>query len=62
MTEYRVPLIDPQTGDDWDEVVEADSPMDALQAAMEQTDGVNNGYHVSSTFVRKHELAPEDAL
>lgn len=49
--EYTVPLIDSETGEEWDETVEAETPQKAIQEA------VSDYYwnvHVSSTFVREH--------
>lgn len=58
MTEYRVPVIDPETGDDWDVEVEADSPGAAVAKA---ATAVDTDVHVSKTFARKHGLLSKDA-
>lgn len=50
-TEYTVPLIDQDTGDGWDVDVEADSPTDAVQAALEEANGE---VFVAKTFLDQH--------
>jgi len=51
MTEYTVPVIDPETGDGWDVEVEAESPQEAMQKAGESEDKF---VHIASTFVDDH--------
>lgn len=58
MTEYRVPLIDIETGEGWDEVVEATTASEAIEVALDQAD--HDDPHVSTTYLRKHDLLPED--
>jgi len=48
---YHVPLIDPETGDDYDVKVVATSPRNAIQQALEQADG--EAYVVQS-WAAKH--------
>ena len=44
---WRVPVIDPETGDGWDEEVEAASAQEAMQQ-------VSDDVHIASTFVEEH--------
>jgi hypothetical protein len=44
---YCVPVIDPATGDGWDEEIEAESPRDAMAQ-------VDSELHVAAPFVTKH--------
>lgn len=49
--QYTVPLIDPETGDGWDEEVEAETPQKAIQKATSEHD---EDVHVASKFIREH--------
>ena len=48
---YRVPLIDPETGDDYDVVVKATSARRAAQQAHEEADGL---HYLASSWAAKH--------
>lgn len=48
---YRVPVIDPKTGEGWDVDVEAESPEQAMKKATDEADQM---VYISSTFVKKH--------
>lgn len=51
MTEYTVPVIDPESGDGWDVEVEAESPREAIQKAGESEDKM---VHIAKPFLDKH--------
>lgn len=46
---YSVPVIDPDTGDGWDERVYAESPTAAIQKLPDDV-------FVASPFIEKHDL------
>lgn len=55
LTEYRVPMVGilADQDEEWDEVVEAESPEDARRKAEQQADGPCG---VAASWLRKHDL------
>lgn len=57
LEDFRVPVIDPETGEGHDEWVQA---INAEQAMRMVSYRVGEDHHISSTFLRKHGLGPEE--
>lgn len=60
LEEWTVPLVDPVSGDGWDEQVEADGASEAIQKALEQADREHEP-HVATPFIHEHFDVPDGA-